>query len=73
MLRADLIMAKCDEQESPESRYGDELLRANWNPVLDLLQWSVDRTRDMAHDEAPAARSDAEAAAFLRRIYTFGA
>ena len=65
-------MARREDQESPESRYGEELLRANWNPVLDLLQWSVDRTRDMAHDDAPAARSDAEAAAFMRRIYTSG-
>ena len=65
-------MANRYDQESPESRYGDELLRANWNPVLDLLQWSVDRTRDLAHDDAPAPRSDAEAAAFMRRIYTFG-
>ena len=66
-------MAKRDDQESPENRYGEELLRAGWNPVLDLLQWSADRTRDMAHDDAPTARSDAEAAAFLNRIYTFGA
>ena len=66
-------MTRREDPESPDNRYGDELLRAGWNPVLDLLQWSVDRTRDMAHDEAPSAHSDAEAAAFLRRIYTFGA
>jgi hypothetical protein len=65
-------MAKRDDLDLPGSRYGEELLRAGWNPVLDLLQWSVDRTREMVHDEAPA-RSEAEAAAFLQRIYTFGA
>jgi hypothetical protein len=55
-----------------DHRYGEELLRANWNPVLDLLQWSCERTRAMTR-EAPAARSDAEAAAFLRRVYSSGA
>ena len=54
-----------------ESRYGEELLRANWNPVIELLQWSSDRT---AHLTRPVRRvSDEEAAAFLRRIYTSGA
>lgn len=65
-------MSRRDHPDTPESRYGEELLRAGWNPVLDLLQWSVERTRDMVHDDAPAARSDAEAAAFLRRIYQSG-
>ena len=62
--------SKADEA-GDESRYGDELLRANWNPVIELLQWSSDRTRSMT--DTPAARSDEEAAAFLRRIYTSGA
>ncbi|HEX2827868.1 MAG TPA: hypothetical protein VHP37_16060 [Burkholderiales bacterium] len=63
-------MTRREDLESDESRYGDELLSTGWNPVLDLLQWSVERTRGMTRDEAPAARSDAEAAAFLSRIYT---
>jgi hypothetical protein len=70
-------MATHDDSNAGEagdqSRYGDELLRANWNPVIDLLQWSADRTRSMTHADTPAARSDEEAAAFLRRIYTSGA
>lgn len=53
-----------------ESRYDDELLRTGWNPVVDLLQWSCERTARMT---APSAVSDEEAAAFLRRIYRSGA
>jgi hypothetical protein len=64
-------MAKSDEHEldvSRDSRYGDELLRANWNPVVELLQWSCDRTVEVTR--AAADVSDEEAAAFLGRIYT---
>jgi hypothetical protein len=56
-----------DRDAADESRYGDELLRANWNPVIELLQWSCERTVEMS---APADVSDEEAAAFLGRIYT---
>jgi hypothetical protein len=65
-------MARSDEQDrdtADESRYGDELLRANWNPVIELLQWSCERTVEMTQ-RAPADVSDEEAAAFLGRIYT---
>jgi hypothetical protein len=66
-------MAKGDKQDcndaGDESRYGDELLRANWNPVLSLLQFSCDRTLAAARP-APAEVSDEEAAAFLDRVYT---
>jgi hypothetical protein len=65
-------MADSDEHElnvsGGESRYGDELLRANWNPVVELLQWSCDRTVEVTR--AAADVSDEEAAAFLGRIYT---
>jgi hypothetical protein len=51
-----------------ERRYGDELLRANWNPVIALLQ--RDRPLEAAR-RAPAV-SDEEAAAFLDRVYNAG-
>ena len=51
--------------------YGEELLRANWNPVIELLQWSSDRTARLTR---PARQvTEQEAAAFMRRIYTSGA
>jgi hypothetical protein len=65
-------MARSDDQDcdaADESRYGDELLRANWNPIIELLQWSCDRTVEMTR-RARADVSDEEAAAFLGRIYS---
>ena len=62
-----------EEHQSDESRYGDELLRANWNPVIDLLQWSCDRTTAIARSPERRDVSDEEAAAFLGRIYNSGA
>jgi hypothetical protein len=66
-------MAKSDGHElgvsADESRYGDELLRANWNPVIELLQCSCDHAAEATHTAA-ADVSDEEAAAFLGRIYT---
>jgi hypothetical protein len=65
-------MAKGMEREAgeSESRYGEELLRANWNPVIELLQWSCERT---VHLTSPARKvSEEEAAAFMRRIYNAG-
>jgi hypothetical protein len=67
-------MAKGEDRDSSEtgdeSRYGEELLRANWNPVIDLLQRSCDRTTELTRSSRKV--SDEEAAAFLRRIYTSG-
>ena len=60
-------------ESSDESRYGDELLRANWNPVVDLLQWSVDCTASFVRPPANGPVTDEEAEAFLRRIYSAGA
>ena len=66
-------MAKGEQRDSSgtgdESRYGDELLRAGWNPVIDLLQRSCDRTAELTRSRHV---SDEEAAAFLRRIYQSG-
>jgi hypothetical protein len=71
------IMAKHrDDQHKSEcgtSRYDDELLSANWNPVLELLQWSCSHTSEVASRSAPHDYSEAEADAFLGRIYAFGA
>ncbi|MCU1376920.1 MAG: hypothetical protein JWO68_4206 [Actinomycetia bacterium] len=65
-------MAKSDKQDCNdagfERRYGDELLRANWNPVISLLQSSRDRIPDTTRPTR-ADVSDEEAAAFLDRVY----
>jgi hypothetical protein len=59
-------------QDLPEGRYDDELLSANWNPVIDLLGWSC------AHTASDASRKDScevreeDAEAFLGRIYSAG-
>ena len=60
-----------DSEAGDESRYGEELLRANWNPVIELLQWSADRTNELTRPRRYV--SDEEAAAFLHRIYASGA
>jgi hypothetical protein len=64
----------CDdggEGEGPVSRYDDELLSANWNPVLALLEWSCTRTLAEASRGAPQVGED-DAEAFLGRFYTLG-
>jgi hypothetical protein len=55
-----------------ESRYDEELLTANWNPVIDLLGASCDRTREQTsrHPSRDVAPEDADA--FLNRIYKLG-
>jgi hypothetical protein len=57
-----------DERKTREDQYGEELLSANWNPVIELLGRSCNRTRQLA--ERALREEDAEA--FLGRIYTFG-
>ena len=58
--------------DAAESRYDDELLSANWNPVIALIEWS--RTKPAAEhcrtEARPIREEDAEA--FLGRVYTFG-
>jgi hypothetical protein len=56
-----------------ESRYDEELLSANWNPVIDLLGASCDKTREELSRSDPArnaAQEDPDA--FLSRIYKLG-
>ena len=58
---------------SAESRYDDELLSANWNPVINMLAWSCGKTlEDMSHTP-DANMTDSEIDAFLQRIYLLGA
>ena len=56
------------EKKAKENRYGEELLSANWNPVIELLERSCNRTRQLAE----RALREEDADAFLGRIYTFG-
>jgi hypothetical protein len=58
-------------QPDHETRYGDELLSANWNPVIGLLRWSCMRTLEVARAEEQRLTEE-EAAGFLGRIYSAG-
>ena len=58
------------EEINIESRYGEELLSANWNPVLALLDWSARRTARQAARDRLVREEDAEA--FLGRFYRLG-
>ena len=61
-----------EPENTGAGRYDEELLSANWNPVIPLLEWSCARTAaDVAeNDEAKVSEDDAES--FLRRIYKAG-
>jgi hypothetical protein len=57
-------------EEIGANRYGDELLAANWNPVIDLLAASCARTHtQVARGAASEGLREEDAAAFLGRIY----
>lgn len=51
--------------------YDDALLSANWNPVVKLLEPQLTERR--TRSRASALVSDADAKAFLGRIYAAGA
>ena len=56
----------------PAPRYDDELLSANWNPVIELLEWSCAKTlADTNRAERPELREE-DVDAFLGRIYSSG-
>jgi hypothetical protein len=57
-----------DERKTREDQYGEELLSANWNPVIELLERSCNRTLQLAE----RALREEESEAFLGRIYNFG-
>jgi hypothetical protein len=54
--------------ETPAARYGDELLSANWNPVIELLEWSCAKTLESARAQRKEL-SDEDADGFLGRVY----
>ena len=55
----------------PAPRYDDALLSANWNPVIELLEWSCAKTlADTNRAERQLREEDVEA--FLGRVYKSG-
>lgn len=54
------------------SRYGDELLSANWNPVVDLLAWSCGKTLDDVRRNCENHMTETDIDTFLCRFYTLG-
>lgn len=61
-----------DDKEPADvpARYDDELLSANWNPVIELLEWSCAKTRaDTQRGERQALREE-DVDDFLGRIYS---
>ena len=66
-------MATKDEDgvEQNASRYDEELLSANWNPVIELL--GASRTRPSAEIRAAAREwREEDVDAFLGRVYKAG-
>lgn len=64
-----------DDDESAlglESRYDEELLTANWNPVVDLLGASCDKTREETSRDPSRDIAQEDPDAFLNRIYKLG-
>lgn len=52
-------------------RYADELLSANWNPVIDLLARTCSLTPERVTQPSPDERA-ADTEGFLNRVYTLG-
>ena len=70
------IMGKNGKDETepevtPACRYDDELLSANWNPAIELLEWSCARTAAQVRGDTPGLQED-EVDEFLGRIYRLG-
>jgi hypothetical protein len=70
------IMAKAGKdgvgaETAAASRYGEELLSANWNPVIDLLDSSCKRTAADARGTKLELREE-DVESFLGRIYEAG-
>ena len=61
-----------DPEVSAVSLYDDELLSANWNPVIELLEWSCARTAaEAGRNDTPGLQED-EVDDFLGRVYRLG-
>jgi hypothetical protein len=64
---------KDDEPASGlESRYDEELLSANWNPIIDLIGASREKTRDETSRDPARDFAQEDPDAFLNRIYKLG-
>ena len=60
-----------DEAElEPVTRYDDELLSANWNPVIRLIESSCARTLDDMNAKDDLSEQDIDA--LLNRFYRLG-
>jgi len=65
----DYWMAKVARSAAPEERYGEELMCANWNPMVSV---SAMFSYPHPHDLSPRLPDDFESvdvAAFLDRVY----
>ena len=60
-----------EDAEQHSSRYGEELLSANWNPVVELLEAARARPSAETRAAAPQWREE-DVAAFLGRVYKAG-
>jgi len=58
--------------EGPAGRYDDELLSANWNPVIELLEWSCAKTLASTRQTEKPDLRDEDVDDFLGRIYNSG-
>ena len=58
--------------DGPAERYDDELLSANWNPVIELLDWSCAKTLADTDRARRQELRDEDVDDFLGRIYTSG-
>ena len=56
----------------PAPRYDDELLSANWNPVIELLEWSCAKTLTDSNRAERQDLREEDVDAFLGRIYSSG-
>ena len=65
-------MGKDDSEDLAASRYDDELLSANWNPVVGLLERSSTYTAPEAARDEPSALREDEIDEFLGRVYRLG-
>ena len=61
-----------EPESGGNSRYDDELLSANWNPVIGLIEWSCAKTLEEVGKDGGRDLSEDEIDAFLDRIYTMG-
>jgi len=59
-------------REEAPGRYDEELLSANWNPAIDLLEASTGGGSHSSPRASAEALREEDVDAFLGRIYTLG-